>query len=166
MKTIPIQTGLKLADGFIELLRSELNLLTSWIDFTFPAVQIGKNQLTGKTYPEVYLFSGFESQIIIPDFNIKSFCFFEKLQTLINEQINTYSLNLIFWLDLHEINKGIDYLVSEVVEILDKYSCYDISVNYDDVFKKYGMDYVNNQWFTYPYSKFAISFKSKQVETC
>jgi hypothetical protein len=67
---------------------------------------------------------------------------------------------------LQEIETQIDNLVSEVVEILNKYSASNISVTYENVFSKYGMDYTQNQWFMYPYGKFKINFRCERLESC
>jgi hypothetical protein len=165
MKNIPIQTGLKLADGFIEILRSELNTLT-WLEYSFPAVQVGENQITKRKYPEVYIFDGLESQIIMPDIDVKSFTFFEKNNVRRDDKGNIYDLNLLCWCDLQTIGTQIDNLVSDIIDILEKYSSYDISVTYDDIFQRYGMEYSKNQWFMYPFGKFKINFKCKRLEVC
>ena len=173
MQTIPIYLEKKLADGVIELIRNELTQL-SWLEYTFPAVQIGKNQVTNETFPECYVNDGtYESVRIYPENNIKAFCFFEKRNWNANESnlgLNIYNLTAYFWVNLKLIStlnyNYTDTLVNDVLQILRNIGANNLTVSYDDIFRKFGIDYSKNQLFMFPYSAFKIDFSIRKFVSC
>ena len=69
---------------------------------------------------------------------------------------------------VYNINKKSTNLefIDKIIDILQISECYNIIVNRNDIFAKYGTDYAKNQLFMYPYSKFSIRFKVENLDEC
>jgi len=173
MEKINIIPDKKLADGFIEILRTEIEKF-DWLEFSYPAAAVGIDKITKNTYPEIFKNSLTESIKLIPDNSAKSYCFFEKNTTIFGQtemDNDEFNLNLIFWFDLLKINSAKTFNFSsemekQVKELLQNFYCYNITIDYENVFSKYNMDRSINQWIMYPYSAFKINFKVKYKNSC
>jgi len=168
MKAIPQIIGTFYADNFIEHLRNDLITKLSWMEYVFPAVQVGEDIDNKKRFPQIYCNDGtMETMAILPDTKVKSFIFFEIENIRYGKDPlaeNEYNINLICWYNLKIIqNLSFNYdsiLQAEIIDILQLNDCYNINNSYESAFSKYGK--VENNLF--PYGSFKLNFSVKKAK--
>jgi len=163
----------KFYDKKVQELNEKLDLL-NWIENIYPIVQTGF--FDGVTFPEVYNNNGSKKNTrVYPKGNSISFF---KVEGEINgvdrdddDMHFIVPLSLTVWADLKKVYPYKEYnyrseLISDVMTVLRSNSCYDITLQLDNVFEGYtDLEKENNQNTMLPYTAFKINF-SCTLTTC
>ena len=146
MKTVGYYTTPRLAEADVQTIRQAFDSDLEWLDNSYPIAHININE--NETFPVIYANDGsWESYDLRPNDTVDSYCFFEYLGGDVGDDndINTFSLATVFWVDLEGLDPAIDEdytfnLVSDVVRILKEQGAYSISIDFDP-FALYNFDY-------------------------
>ena len=182
MKIIPYNSNFHLHDRVINSLRVYLDAQISWIDYSFPIVQIGTEMVdeVEVTYPQVYSGDGStEHYNIRPDFEVGGYYFFEFLDaTATDEWEGTdYTFNMIVYARLdkaYPAKANYDYTSELIAEVIGHLKHVSIdarvlgwTINVEEIFTNYSdLERVVTQSLMKHGTAFKITFTIHDMKDC
>jgi hypothetical protein len=155
-----------LYDKIAQELNTKLSSL-AFINDLYGVASVGFE--SDETFPEIYQNDGTKHNLrIMPDSN-RSLSFFIVTGDMVDQDLSfEIPMALIVWFHLTVVDDTKDYdftaeKIRDVYNVLDKYGCYDISVNINDPFEGFTiLEKAKSDNIMRPYTAFRCSFNKTE----